>query len=622
MESLHVSVWVQNTLNSYQSLTNAWRHFIISFMRWRIFLFLLLLGVIPGGLICADVENISNSPNASEDVSVAINSAGEIGAVWIEKFSEGNQHVYFSIRRNGQWSSPAGIPGQSGNNATPRIAKGINGGFVAAWFDQTFLCVRFSQYQGSWSTPLTVSQVGGYDMGSPSITTTTNSRIAVAWTRGNPTFPDAYVNIFRSNTWSGPVNISNSPFGSKYCDLTAGPNGEIYSVWQDNLYVASTGQDDFYTMMSNDRGNGNWTQPAIIDNLNAWTFRPVVAVNSRNDILSCFYYMQGSSYWSVSCLNGEWQSPQVISDFGDHHDHNLYFSAACPYGNDGFLYIYRNCGRNIVYTVIRNGIVGNAVALTSSFQCYHPYIDYSSSIGAVAAWTDWSINSDVFVAIFDPNDTTPPAPPPIPDATPQPPLGVEANYRNIQLTALDLKTELIINRNLFTVQYYRKITWAFDANWSNWNITLSKYRIYRKLKTADPWEILAEVSPSVLLYIDKNGVSEEDRFDYQVRGVDTLGNEFYAYNWIRWAPNPANAERNITVQGYNVYRKLTEQSADSYTLWQAMDAATNSLEDHSTEIRQQTQYDYALIAVSDKGKESVKAEAQKFAGSKRKPRKL
>ncbi|MCX6555848.1 MAG: hypothetical protein NTW95_00205, partial [Candidatus Aminicenantes bacterium] len=261
---------------------------------------------------------------------------------------------------------------------------------------------------------------------------------------------------------------------------------------------------------------------------------------------------------------------------------------------------------------------------TSSNQTYHPSIDYSSSIGAVAAWTDFSVSSDVFVAIFDPDDSDTPGPPVPPPSIPipQPPLGVEANYLNIPLTALDLKNELIINRNLFTVQYFRKLTWAFDGSWNNWGITLSKYRVYRKLKTSAAWETLAEVNPAVLLYIDKNGVTGEDLFDYQVRGVDSLGNEFYAYNWVRWAPNPANVEKKIPIIGYNVYRKLTGQSTDSYSLWKVVDATTNSIEDYSIEIRQQTQYDYAVSAISDKGKESVKAEALKYASSTRKAGRL
>jgi len=587
----------------------------------RTILILIIWGVIFGGVVYAAVENISNSSTESLDACVAINSAGQIGVIWIEKFSESSKHVYYSIRSSGgSWSAPAMIPGISGNNAYPRIAKGPSGGFVAAWHDLTFNCMRFSLYNGSWSTPNTVSYIGGYDMGPPSITSTTNGRIAVAWTVGNPTFSDAYVNIFNGN-WSGPINISNTIFSSKYCNLAAGPNGEIYAVWQDNLWVPSTGIDYFYTMITNDRGNGSWTQPQIIDGLNAWTFRPVVAVNNQNDILSCFYYMHGSSYWSVYYQNGSWGAPYLISDTGDHHDHNLYFSAACAYGNDGFLFIYRDCGYNIAYTIARDGAVGNPVRLTS-YQCYHPYIDYSSSIGAVAVWTDWSQNADVFVYIFDPDDSTTPEPPVPPgDLITQPPLGVEANYLNIPLAPLNLRTELVVNRNLFTVQYYRKLTWAFDGNWSNWGITLTKYRIFRMLKTATDWEFLAEVSSSVLQYIDKNGVTAEDRFDYAVRGVDSLGNEFYAYNWVRWAPNPANAEKKIAIIGYNVYRKLAGQSADSYALWQGVDAATNSLEDHSTEIRQQTQYDYAVSAISDKGKESVKAEAAKFTSSPRRVKK-
>ncbi len=569
----------------------------------RSILLAIIWGAIFSGLVLAEAENISNSASDSRDVSIAINSDGEIGAIWIE-----NQTLYFSICRNGQWSTPADIPGQSGGNANPHIARGINGGFVAAWHDLRYDCIRFSQYQGSWSTPLTVSQVGGYQLGWPAITTTSNGRIAVGWMRGNPTNLDIYVTIFHDG-WSTPENVSDTPFSSKYCDLASGPNGEIYVVFQDNLWINET--DYFATKICNDRGNGRWTQPEIIDNLNAWTFRPVVAVNSRNDILSCFYYLQGSSYWSVSCLNGEWQDPQPITDVGDHHDHDFYFSDACPYGNDGFLYIYRDVGYNIVYTVVRNGSVGKAIALTSSSSCSHPAIDYSSSVGAVAAWCE---NGDVFAIIYDPQDTTPKEPTD-PDAKPLPPLGVEADYRNVTLLALNLNKELITNRNLFTVQYYRKLSWEFDASWTNWNIVLAKYRIYRKLKTAAAWEFQAEVDPSVLFYIDKNGVSEEDRFDYQVRGVDNFGNDYYAYNRLRWAPNPVNADKKITVQAYNVYRKLSGEAFASYALWKAVDAATNSLEDHSEEIRRQTQYDYAVTVLSIKAKESDKAEAYKITGA-------
>jgi hypothetical protein len=340
----------------------------------------------------------------------------------------------------------------------------------------------------------------------------------------------------------------------------------------------------------------------------------VLAVNSRSDILSCYFFMQQQSYWASFRLNGVWQNPMIISDIGAHLDHDFYFSDICPY-EDGFLYIYRDSAFNIVYTAARDGKVGKALALTSSSQCYHPSIDYSPGPGAVAAWTDRSGNCDVFVALFDPQAATP-------EGGILPPFSVVADYRNIPLTAAGLKTDLIINRTLFTVQYFRKITWAFDGRWTDWNITLTQYRIYRKLKTSDSWEMLSEVNPSVLFYIDKNGILKEDRFDYQVRGVDNLGNEFYAYNRVTWAANPANAERKITVQGYNLYRKLSGQPSGTFTLWKTVDAATFSQEDRSTEIRQQTAYDYALTSFSDKGKESVKAVAQKTTSSTLKARML
>jgi hypothetical protein len=574
-------------------------------MRWRIVLFLLFSGFVFARLYPADAENISNSPYPSENVSIAINAAGEIGVVWVEKISSANQQVYFSIRRSGVWSSSAVIPGQSGINAYPHIAKGVNGGFVAVWHDQASECIRFSQYSGSWSTPLTVSQVGGYQLGWPAVTTTTNGRIAVGWIRGNPTNLDVYVATFQ-NGWSEPVNISNTPFSSKYCDLAYGPNGEIYVVFQDNLWINNT--DYFATMICNDGGNGRWTQPEIIDNLDAWAFRPVVAVNANNDILSCFYFMQGSSYWAAYRFNGVWQSPQAISDVGNHQDHDFYFSDVCAYGNDGFLFIYRDRSLNICYTSARDGMPGTSVALSSSGQGYCPSIDYAPAVGAAAAWTDRSENCDVYVQIFDPQSGTT-------GEGVQPPISVKADYLNIPLAPADLKAELAINRNLFTVQYFWMISWVLDNRWGEWNINLAKYRIYRKLKTSLSWALLAEVGPAALFHIDKDGVSREDRFDYKVRGVDDLGNEFYAYNRITWSPNPVNTNRSITIQGYNIYRKLSGQPASGYTWWKTVAAATTAWEDHSIEIRRQEKYDYALTAVSDAGKESGKAEALKIFSS-------
>jgi hypothetical protein len=576
------------------------------------FFLLLLVEVFSTQLFPVDAENISKSSSPSEDVSVAFNDAGEIGAVWVEKPANGNQQVYFSIRRNGEWSSPAVIRGQSGSSANPAIARGVNGGFVAVWHDQTSKCIRFSQYQGSWSTPITVSQTAGYDFGNPAVTTTTNGRIAVAWQRGNPTFTDIYVTIFK-NGWSQPENVSDTHYASKHPDLAYGPSGEIYVVWQDNLYNPPN-EDFLRTLITNDRGNANWTQPSAIDNIRGWCFRPVVAVNSGNDILSCYYYHQQRSYYATYRLNGQWQNPFIVSDVGSHQDHDRYIADVCPYGRNGFLFIYRDRLLNIFYAVVQDGEPAKAVALSSSRQSYHPSIDYNHSEGAVAAWTDRSGDNDVFVAIFDPEGEPEPPPPP-PEPVIQPPLGVEAAYLNIPLAATGLKTELIINRNLFTIQYYWKVTWAFDTRWTDWGITLSKYRIYRKLNTVDSWDVLAEVNPSLLFYVDKDGVFKEELFDYQVRGVDNFGNEFYAYNQIRWAPNPANSQAKITIQSYNVYRKLSGQPADSFVLWKTVNGATNLLEDHSSEIRQNTEYDYALTAVSNKGKESVKAVAKKITGS-------
>jgi hypothetical protein len=569
-------------------------------------LVLLLSSALLADLKAADAINVSRSSQPSENVNVAINNAGEIGAVWVEKFSSTDQRIFFSIFSKDSWSAPGAIPGQSGVSSNPRIAKGIAGGFVAAWHDQTTQCIRFSQYQGSWSTPITVSQIGGYDFGWPAITTTTNGRIAVSWMRGNPAFSDIYVTIF-DTSWSGPSNISNTPYGSKYCDLAGGPNGEIYAIWQDDR-----GDDFFRPLLNNDQGSGQWQRYSEINDIQGWCFRPVLAVNAQNEILSCYYFHNGAGFYGSYYLGGTWLDPTLYSDVGNHQDHDFYFSDLCPLGENGFLFVYRDCGLNIFYTAAMEGKPGSMVQLTNSGDCYAPSIDYHPSVGAVAAWSDRSAGNDVFAIIFDPQGG------PIGEGI-QPPTRVTADYRSIALAPSDMTAEPVVNRNLFTVQYFWRISWSPDSRWGEWGLNLAKYRVYRKLKASAAWQLHAEVGPNELSYIDRDGVSKDDRFDYKVRGVDELGNEYYAYNRISWAANPLNTERQITVQGYNVYRRLAGQSSASFVLWKSVDAATLAWEDHATEIRQQTNYEYALTAVSDKGKESAKAVAQKVISSALKP---
>ena len=588
-------------------LTSARVRATMTGMRKIVILLILSAASVPGALGAAAVQNLSNSAAESLDVSVAINADNEIGAVWIEKASESSQRVYFSIRRSGKWSAPAAIPGQSAKNAFPCLARGVNGGFVAAWHDQTANCIRFSQYQGSWTTPLTVSQVGGSSLGYPGIATTSNGRVGVSWMRGNPNFIEVFVNTLQGGRWTGPVNVSQTAYSSKYPSLAAGPGGELYAVWQDNLYV--DGEDFFVTMVSNDRGSGSWTKAAIIDQLNAWCFRPVVAVNAGHDILSCFYYKQGHGYWAAYYQDGDWLQPQAISDLGQHREHDLYFSAACPFGSDGFLFVYRNVRLNIACRVVGNGALGGTEVLSDGGNCYHPDIDYSAAVGAVAAWTDRSGNCDVIVDVFTPDDDFPG---PGPGDEVQPPLAVEASYLRPLLTAANLAVEAVSDRNVFTVRSLRRLTWSFNPDWNAWGITLAKYRIYRKLKASSAWEALAEVPADVTRYLDGAGVTEEDLFDYQVRGVDGLGSEAYAFNWIRWSPNPANAGQEFTVKGYRVYRKESGQADEAYVLWKTVDAPATSAEDHAAEIRTGQGYDYAVTTVNSTGGESDKAPALKI----------
>ncbi len=550
--------------------------------------------------------NVSRSSYASTEARVAVNQHGEVMVVWVENIGS-NKQIYYSYRRGSSWSNPAAIPGQSHYNIRPDVYRGRGGGFVAAWHDvANGDCIRFSEFTGTtWTTPLQVSQNGGYEMGQPRIITSPG-RILVAWERGNPIWRDIYVSIW-DGSWRGISQISYTPLSASSClSLAMGTDGRAYVAWQNamdhNIY-----DEKIEIIWNADNGKGVWPHESFLTNFEDWLFRPTIAVNNYNDILITFYFFNQGGYTSYVRRGGSWSALQYIgTSMGEHE---LYFSQSAPFG-DGFIFIYRDRGYNIVYSIYRSGSWSQPTAISEGYNNYHPSVSYHSSLGIAAAWTNRD-NNNVYVKVFNLNSNDPePEPEPEPELAPvEPPVGVRSQYYTVNYTTRNLQVEKIVNRNLFTVKYLNRVSWERNHDLDRLNADIYKFRIYRRRHGVHDFVPVKEVDAGVFSYLDEDQVGPENDLEYLVKGVDNLQNESYKFNSISWQRNPANDANKLVITNYRVYRRIRGTGDSDYQLCHQSGANDFSWTDLDVEIRRGRLYDYAATALDEDGRESERTVA-------------
>jgi len=576
----------------------------------KVFLILSILGTFLGTVSAQEtLANISLSGSASTDPVVAINQQGEACAVWVEKFSATSSQVCFSLYRNNSWSNPLSIPGQGGSSHHPHVTRGRGGnGFCCVWRDSSAWRIAYSEFNGwEWSTPVHISEKGSGDFGFPRVATT-SKRIVVVWVQEVYGYTGTeIVGRIWNGGWEDIQNISRTWLTSKHPDIYAGTDERTYVVWQDasdtHQHPDGSWHDIFEVKMNVDDGGSAWGSALDVTNQDEWIFRAYAAVNSSNNIMVAYYYQSRSAYYASFRTNGSWTEPRIASDIGDHHDHDAYWADACSFGN-GYLFIYRDVGYQIVYSSASNGALSQPIILGTGWNS-HPSIDYHASFGAAAVWT-CEESGEIFGMIFDPSDP-PPNPPPIPGPNPTdkpvyPPLNVQLENYRMKYNAPIKSIDTFENRNVFSIQIVKKIFWNLPEAAQNFSVPMSLYRIFRKTSASTNWLMLKEVNGQTLQYEDKSEIQANLQYEYAVSGLDQYQSERYSYNLVLWEANPKNESEGVNVRFYRIYRKHPDDSG--YGLWRVIDTQPIPQEDHTTEIRLGYDFDYAVTAVSESGRES------------------
>ncbi len=559
-------------------------------MKRIILIYMFVIFVFLPDLISGNVYNVSNSSYPSEEAYVAIDQNGEICVVWVEKISSSNHKIYYSIRRNGQWSSPKPLRSDlSAYNSLPHVSKGRNSGFICVWHDESTNQIKLSSFNtNEWSRPIVVSQTGGYHLRYPKVAAGHN-KITAAWEKGNPLRPEIFTKTYYGK-WGGIINVSKTAsWTSKECDVYMSSTGKSYVVWREKKLINDVAH--YYVMMNIDNGSGGWGNSFYVTDGNTHPYKPVVAVNDYGSIMVGYYLTDRASYYTSLKIKGDWLDPVPVGDRGDHHEHDYYYVDACAY-KSSFLFIFRDVGYNIRYAVW-NGSEWEDKKLTENGYTYHPSIDYSPLVGIVAAWTDRREN-DVMVTIFN-DETEPPEPEPN-----KPPVAqfVIDKEEGLYPLRVNFNAEPSYDPDGKIVKY----EWTFgDGSSGTGKVITHTYKnkgVYIPVLkvTDDDGASSTNSSYTINVY----GPQPPINFKYEKIENRNLFFSEYVYK-ITWDKNPKNKEIGSNIISYQLYRKGDN---NKWQLFYTVKANEHNEVYDRTLGQNNLTYQYAVKGIDDSGRES------------------
>ena len=552
---------------------------------------LLLLFLLPSLLPCsAEAINLSNSQGISTEPRVAVDSFGQIMVVWTERSGSASQ-IYYAINSGNGWSTAAPVPGQSYQCNSPDLFRGPSGGFVLVYHDNSSQTIRFSDYSTAWSTPVSLSQQAGYEMGLPKVISTSNGRIFAAWQRGNPTKLEIFGRLF-SGSWGDIINVSQTEGTSKYVDLYPGPSGQIYVVWQEKKGTTATQLAPF---MNIEGGSGSWggsfevVNPSQETTADSYSHRPVVAVDGSNNLLVGYFHFQNRNYTVSLREGGAWTSPKEMGVWDTQHD--LYFSDPVPLA-DGFVYVMRDSGFNIVYKRYSSGVWSEAAALTTNGNNSYPGADIHPRYGLTAVWADNDTGEVMFTnASLD--GSLPPSTsnkPPVPSFTLSTLSGLApftVTYDGSASSDPDGK----ITRYIWS---FGDGTTAEGPKGEHTYTSQGEYTL--RLTVVD--DKGAKASASQL--IESLGLFPPLNISSQIKVNRSLFTREFIGD-VTWAPNPRNDAIGANITAYRVYRR--SRGVAAYKFVGTVSGATFRYLDRTGDTSQ-PEYEYTVTAADSQGRES------------------
>ncbi len=262
---------------------------------------------------------LSGANNAS-DQQVAIDTAGDAVAVWVE-----NNFVKSSSKTiNGNWSSSVNISATGASS--PRLVMDHNGNAIAVWVENGIIKAASKLFNSNWSSSTSLSTSGA---SSPTLCVDGAGNVVAAWVRGNNI--ETSTKLFGVN-WQTRVTISSTAATTPSVAIGgSGSNTRAVIVWQGT----SSGTNVIFS--STKLLSGSWSSALAISDTDRNASRPSVAVDSNANALAIWYVydITGSIYSNVvvkssarPSASGTWGAISKLSKPGIRNPSTLFARVA------------------------------------------------------------------------------------------------------------------------------------------------------------------------------------------------------------------------------------------------------------------------------------------------------
>jgi hypothetical protein len=236
--------------------------------------------------------SISNTPGISTEPSIALEGNGSLDAVWTDtSTADQTPDIFFarSTDAGKTWTKAKDISNTPRKSSAPKIIVGKNNSLHVVWCDTSKGEKNQDIYYSSstdggehWAqNPLLpaidISNTPGLSS-QPTIATDHEGVVSVAWvdTSSGVRSPDIFYCRYSQNSWSKPVDISNSVRISSHPSLSCA-RAKCYLCWADNSRKESA-PDIWLEIGDSVTGRFNG-KPINVSNTNGVSSEPELSAN-------------------------------------------------------------------------------------------------------------------------------------------------------------------------------------------------------------------------------------------------------------------------------------------------------------------------------------------------------
>jgi len=524
----------------------------------KTFLVAILFVFLGSGILFGQLDfyKIPKMSSASKDrnASIASNSLGDIMVIYTN--SHEGAAYYYKAHDSSSWTGPHAIPNQGYNDYVKSylywtdVTSTADNAFHAVWAVDSHLPAEYGMYYASfnpatrqWSAP---QQLLAGRIGEPKlITNPVSDELILTWdwylkTSSVPN-KDVFIKVKNKTGWQKEINISqlvkdsspivDAPHG-QLAETNAAvavdeSDGYVYLTWKEDQYVEELEDEDkepwelrIHVALLDPTYKLIWNKQ-VTEGYWGYHFLPSIAALNGKAIV-VFAWPQEKSYnyiifnragkeltYDSHVLEDNRMAliPALTNRWYSWHNH-------LHAHGDEIIDTYADVGLFIRMRIMKDWAwqTGPIDLSNNEREFYYPYDSYSDpKIGILTAFHNWYDGStedeserkaEICFSIY-----------------PYP--------KTVIHSAINVTATALTERSFFRSIQFNLVGWQNHQLNINRQMTVSHWRIYRKLKTEEVGRYLriGEVPGATFTFADPAALPAENSYDYFVTGVDDKGNE-------------------------------------------------------------------------------------------------